>query len=210
MKILVACEISGKVRDAFRNKGHDAYSCDILPNDTNKYHIQGDAVEVMNNNHWDLVIAHPPCTYLTVSGARWFYHPDDKHLPVRDRRVHPLHPNRKQDQFAAYKFFMRFVEYAEKTGTKMCIENPIGVMSNLYKKPTQIIQPYQFGDKVSKATCLWLFGLPKLVPTNIVEPEVAFTKSGKKHCPWFSNNKKLRSVTFDGIANAMAEQWEHK
>lgn len=207
MKILVACEISGKVRDAFRAKGHDAYSCDILPNDTNKYHIQGDAVEVMNNNHWDLVISHPPCTYLTVSGARWFYHPDDKYLPVRDRRVHPLHPNRKQEQFTAYQFFMRFVEYAEKTSTKMCIENPIGVMSNLYKKPTQIIQPYQFGDKVSKATCLWLFGLPKLVPTNIVEPEVAFTKSGKKHCPWFSNNKKLRSVTFQGIANAMAEQW---
>jgi len=208
MKVLVACEYSGVVRNAFAKRGHDAYSCDILDSlDNSGKHFKQDVIELLHPKYnWDLIIAHPPCTYLCSSGARWYYHPEDKHLPVSQRRPHPLYPNRKEDKRQAADFFLKFAHYANVNNVKMCIENPIGVMSK-WQKPTQIIQPYHFGDKVSKATCLWLWNLPALVPTNMVEPETAVTSGGKKHCPWFSNNKKLRSVTFQGIANAMAEQW---
>lgn len=166
MRVLIGCECSCVVRDEFRKLGHDAWSCDLLPAEKDsKYHIQGDVLNILNDD-WDLGIFHPTCTYLTVSGNRWYYHPEDKHLPFEQRRPHPLYPNRRKDREEAIKFFMRFVNCKIP---KIAIENPIGIMSTVYRKPDQIIQPWQFGHGETKATCLWLKNLPKLVPTNIVE-----------------------------------------
>lgn len=197
MRVLVACEYSGVVRDAFTTKGHDAYSCDILPSDTKGKHYQRDVREVLGQWHWDLIIAHPPCTFLTNTAARWLY--DDRY------------PNRKQDQKEAAEFFKIFFDYADK----VAVENPIGIMSTLFRKPDQIIQPYQFGHDASKATCLWLKGLPLLQPTNIVETTYVTTKSGKRFSKWYwdtscvplKERAHVRSKTFQGIADAMAEQW---
>lgn len=208
MRVLVACEYSGVIRDAFASKGHDAWSCDLIETTSiNKSrHICGDVLKLLSSDKsWDLVIAHPPCTYLSSSGAQWYYHPDDKHLPVESRRPHPKYPTRSIEREKAKEFFMQFYELT-KVVSKVCIENPIGIMSR-WHKPTQIIQPWQFGHEVAKATCLWLFGLPKLVPTNVVTPIYITTPSGRRHCPWYSNNKKMRSVTFQGIADAMSQQW---
>lgn len=211
MKVLVACEYSGTVRDAFAKKGHDAWSCDILPTETIGNHIQECVLKVINQG-WDLMIAHPPCTYLTVTGNKWFYHPDDKYLPVSERRPHPRFPNRKKDREDAIKFFMQL---ANSGIPKLCIENPVGIMSTKWRKPDQIIQPYEFGHSEAKKTCLWLDGLPKLEHTKIVEPEYVTFKSGKRMSKWYSDavklpkheRMKLRSKTFQGIADAMAEQW---
>jgi hypothetical protein len=200
MKILVACEFSGTVRDAFAAKGHDAWSCDILPTESPGNHYQCDLFEVIDKD-WDLIIAHPPCTYLTVTGNRWFK-PEYK-----DR-----FPTRQQDREDAVNFFMKI---ANNKCPKIAIENPVGVMSRIYRKPDQIIQPYQFGHDESKKTCLWLKGLPLLKPTNIVEPYIIKHKSGKTSSRWHFESLKLpphermkaRSKTFPGIANAMAEQW---
>lgn len=201
MKILVACEYSGVVRDAFRKMGHDAYSCDILPCEGSQdYHYQCDINDVLIGE-WDMIIAHPPCTYLTVTGNRWFKE------EYKDR-----FPNRKQDREEAVNFFMMF---ANHKCPKICIENPLGIMSTRWRKPDQIIQPYQFGHKEAKKTCLWLKGLPTLRPTKIVEPEYTTFKSGKRMATWYTNALKLpprermkvRSKTFQGIADAMAEQW---
>jgi hypothetical protein len=208
MRILVACEYSGVIRDAFARKGHDAWSCDLEETiSVNKSrHIKGDVLDLLaRDSAWDMVIAHPPCTYLCNSGAQWYYHPEDKHLPVNSRRPHPDYPNRQRDREEAKDFFLIFASLSF-TIPKVCIENPIGIMSK-WKKPTQIIQPWQFGHTAAKATCLWLWGLPKLEPTKIVEPDYVTTPSGKRHCPWYSNNKGLRSVTFYGIGEAMANQW---
>ncbi len=213
-KILIACEESQTVCKAFRAKGHEAYSCDILPCSGGhpEWHIQGDVFEIINNG-WDMMIAHPPCTYLTVTGAGWFYHPEDKHLPLEQRRPHPKFPNRRLDQEIAYEFFMKL---AKANIEKIAIENPIGVVSRFWKKPDQIIQPYQFGHEASKATCLWLKNLPKLQPTKIVSSgEWIVYKSGKRTSKWFADAAKLsskersiaRSKTFQGIADAMANQW---
>lgn len=216
LKVLIACEYSGVVRDAFRNRGFDAWSCDILPTESDHtYHYHCDVKEVLSLG-WDLMIAHPPCTYLCASGSAWFYHPDDKGLPTEKRRPHPRFPTRRFDQEIAYEFFMQF---ANADVPRIAIENPIGVVSRLWRKPDQIIQPYQFGHENSKSTCLWLKDLPILKSTNIVsQGDFYYDKSGKKRDRWFDkggskniNDKqermKFRSRTFQGIADAMAEQW---
>lgn len=156
MKILIACEESQTVCKAFRKLGHKAYSCDILPcsGGEPQWHIQGDVLEVLDKD-WDMIIAHPPCTYLTVTGNRWF---KDEY---KDR-----FPTRKQDREDAVIFFEKI---ANNKCLKICIENPLGIMSTRLRKPEQIIQPYQFGHIEAKKTCLWLKGLPQLKHTKIVE-----------------------------------------
>lgn len=181
MRILVACEFSGTVRDAFRLRGHDAWSCDILPSESPGNHIQDDARLVMNSAQWDMLIVFPPCTHLCVSGARWF-------------------KDKQYEQSEAIKFFMAF---ANSSIPKIAIENPIGIMSTRYRKPDQIIQPWQFGHGETKATCLWLKGLPLLTPTNVVEGREARIH---RMAPG-PNRARERSRTFQGIADAMADQW---
>lgn len=183
MKILVACEYSGTVRDVFIAKGHDAISCDLIPTDNPGPHYQGDVNDILNDD-WDMILAFPPCTHLAVSGARWF--------PEKQA---------SGQQPAAIAFFKLFTALPHVP--KVCIENPIGIMSTHYKKPTQIIQPWQFGHGETKATCLWLKGLAPLFPTNIVEGrEQKIWKMGPS-----PERAKLRSLTYKGIAEAMAEQW---
>ena len=184
MKILVACEESQAVCIAFRNKGHEAYSCDIqeCSGGYPEWHIKGDVTELFKQQ-WDMIIAFPPCTDLCVSGARWF--PEK----IKDGR-----------QQKSIDFFKMFTVLDCE---KVCIENPIGIMSTRYRKPDQIIQPWMFGHGETKATCLWLKGLPLLQPTNIV--------SGREQKIWKMppgpERAKLRSKTFPGIAQAMADQW---
>ena len=180
MRVLVACEFSGIVRDAFAARGHDAWSCDLLPSERAGNHIHGD-VMVALQDQWDMMIAFPPCTHLAVSGARWF----------KDKR---------QEQREAMDFFMRLVDAPVPL---IAIENPIGIMSTAYRKPDQIIQPWQFGHGETKATCLWLKGLPKLMPTNVVEGREARVH----RMPPGPDRWKERSRTFEGVANAMAEQY---
>lgn len=182
MRVLIACEESQVVCKAFREKGHEAYSCDILPTsgDRPEWHIQRDAIEVLTGEYWDLKIGFPPCDHLAVSGTRWF-------------------PGKRKDgrQQKGIEFFLKMAELCD------AVENPIGIMSTIYRKPDQIIQPWQFGHGETKSTCLWLRGLPKLLPTNIVE--------GREGKVWRMapgpDRAKMRSKTFPGIAKAMAEQW---
>jgi hypothetical protein len=213
MRVLVACEFSGVVRDAFAHRGHDAWSCDLLPSEKGGQHIQGDILQVLREREFDLMVAHPPCTYLCVSGSGWFYHPDDKALPIEQRRPHPKYPNRRKDQAEAVAFFMALVNAPI---ARIAVENPVGVMSKAYRKPDQIIQPYMFGDEASKGTCLWLKNLPILKPTKIVgKGEFIVHKSGVRKPKWFADalhlspeeRMKARSRTFQGFAEAMAEQW---
>ena len=200
MKILIACEFSGTVRDAFTRGGHDATSCDLLPTERPGKHYQGDVFDIINDG-WDMMIAHPPCTYLTLAGNKWF-------LPEYAERF----PTRTQDRKDGIEFFVKLWNAPIK---KKCFENPIGVLSSQFRKPDQIIQPYQFGDTERKATCLWLQGLPKLTHTKIVVPEIIRHKNGKTDSKWHYETMKLsphermkaRSKTFQGIANAMADQW---
>ena len=212
MKVLVACEYSGIVRNAFINKGHEAVSCDLLPSESDLgEHYQGDVTDILNDG-WDMMIAHPPCTYLSVSGARWYYHPEDKHLPYEQRRPHPMHPNRRKYQQEALDFVQLLLDAPID---KIAVENPISVISSRIKKPTQIIQPYEYGHPTSKSTCLWLKNLEPLQPTNIVEPIWINVSKGKRmskfHYDTYTLPKeergKIRSATFPGIAQAMAEQW---
>jgi hypothetical protein len=204
MKVLVACEFSGVVRTAFELRGHDAWSCDVLPSEI-PYgnHLQCDVLEVIHNRSWDLMIAHPPCTYLTVTGNRWF-------LPkYKDR-----YPDREKQREDAVKFFMAL---ANAPIPRIAIENPVSVIASRWRKSDQVIQPYQFGDKAVKKTCLWLKNLPKLKHTCVVEPEYKIynsstKKSGKSRYPmlWTGAGKGMgqeRSKTFPGIATAMANQW---
>lgn len=214
MRVLVACEYSGRVREAFRAKGHNAWSCDIQPAlDDSPYHYQGDIFDIIDKGDWDLMIAHPPCTYLTVTGNKWYYHPDDKHLPVEERRPHPRFPNRREQREEAVEFFMKLIN---ADIPKIVVENPVGIMSTRFRKPNQYIHPYQFGDPFEKRTGFWLKGLDPLVPTNVVEPQPRTVfKSGKSMPAWYVEAAKLppkeranvRSITFQGIADAMAEQW---
>ena len=233
MNILIACEESQSVCKAFRNLGFEAFSCDILPSSGGhpEWHYMCDVFEIINNNggllesgemhhvngNWDLMIAHPPCTYLSVSGARWFYHPDDKHLPVESRRPHPRFPNRAQEREDALNFFIKLFESPIE---KIAIENPVGVVSSKYRKPDQTVQPWMFGDEASKSTCLWLKNLPQLIPTDIVgKGERVVLSSGRSLPKWYSDSfhtsiptelrRTLRSKTFEGIANAMANQWSN-
>ena len=180
MKVLIACEFSGIVRETFRQQGHLAVSCDLLETEHLGLHIQGDVLNELENG-WDLMIAHPPCTYLAVSGARWF-------------------KDRPDEQKQALDFVRQLMKAPI---TYIAIENPIGVISSQIRKPDQIIQPWMFGHVETKATCLWLKNLPKLVPTNIVDGRVGRIW---KESPG-PNRWKNRSRTYQGIAEAMATQW---
>lgn len=180
MRVLVACEYSGTVRDAFIANGHDAMSCDLLPTDKEGPHYQGDVFDIIGDG-WDLMIAHPPCTHLAVSGARWF-------------------KDKQKEQLEALDFVRRLLD---ADIPRIALENPISIISSKIRKPDQIIQPWQFGHGETKATCLWLKGLPNLVPTNIVEGREARVHK----MPPSPNRWKERSRTFTGIAEAMALQW---
>jgi len=204
MRILVACEFSGRVRDAFIARGHDAVSCDMLPTELPGPHIQGDVLGILGDG-WDMMIAHPPCTHLCASGARWW---KEKQTDGR--------------QQAAIEFFLQFMDAPID---KIAAENPVGILSRAYRKPDQYIQPFWFGDKVQKKTGLWLKNLPQLQPTNIVDRGMIYVDPrGHKHggahtlrakraysplmlLPKTEERWKIRSRTFQGIANAMAEQW---
>ncbi|KWH13412.1 hypothetical protein WT58_04345 [Burkholderia territorii] len=199
MRVLVACEYSGRVRDAFKARGHYTLSCDLLPTETPGNHYQGDVRDVLYDG-WDLLIAHPPCTYLTVAGVRWLYHPDDKHLPTNERRPHPNYPNRRQDQSDALEF-VRLLMNAPVD--RIAIENPVSVISSRIRRPDQVIQPWQFGHGETKATCLWLKNLPVLRATNIV----AGREARVHMMPPGPDRWKERSRTYGGIAAAMAAQW---
>lgn len=229
MRVLVACEESQVVCKAFREKGHEAYSCDIIPCSGGhpEWHIQGDALRYLNpwfsesdlsfgvhfttmdgkghfiQGKWDMIIAFPPCTYLTVTGNRWF----------NIERYGEKAIQRMKDREEAIRFFMHFVN---ADCDKIAIENPIGVMSTEYRKADQIIQPYWFGHNARKSTCIWLKNLPKLIPTEKVEPEIYqyIAKNGKikTDSRWRSklngeDRAKHRSRTFDGVGKAMADQW---
>lgn len=204
MKILVACEESQAVTKELRKLGHEAYSCDIEPCSGGhpEWHFQQDVIPLLKEK-WDMIIAFPPCTYLTNTGNSWF-----NIEKYGDKAI-----ERYKLREEAINFFMAF---ANADCEKIAIENPIGCMSTRYRKPNQIIHPYMFGDAERKGTCLWLKGLPKLVPTNIVEPRIIKYKNGKgTDSPWHVETMKLppkerakmRSKTFPGIAKAMAEQW---
>lgn len=227
MNVLIACEESQRVCTAFREKGHNAFSCDIIECSGGhpEWHIKGDALNVLNGDcifttsdgvdryiegRWDMIIAHPPCTYLTVSGNAYF----------NVERYGDKAIERIEKQQEAVRFFMEFVN---ADCDKIAIENPVGRINTIYRKPDQIIHPYHFGHPVSKKTCLWLKGLPLLKYTDVVEPEILHSKgkSGGYSGPsWYvtdENGKilswkdprtaKIRSKTYQGIAKAMAEQW---
>lgn len=183
MRVLVACEFSGIVRDAFRALGHDARSCDLLPTESGdkSFHWQCDVREIIELYPWDLIIAHPPCTHLAVSGARWF-------------------KDKQQEQQEALAFVRMLMD---APAPRICIENPISVISSKIRKPDQIIQPWHFGHGETKATCLWLKNLPKLKPTNIVDGREARVHK----MPPSPDRWKERSKTYQGIADAMAQQW---
>jgi len=187
-------------------------SCDLKPSRASGPHYAGDVFDIIGDG-WDLMIAHPPCTFLSGSGAQWYYHPGDRLLPTEERRPHPKYPNRAADREEAVEFFMALMEAPVP---RIAVENPVGIMSTRFRKPDQIIQPFQFGDEARKTTCLWLKGLPLLTPTDIVgEGEFVTFASGKKHPKWYADALKLpkhlrqeaQSVTFPGIARAMADQW---
>lgn len=192
MKVLVACEFSGRIRDAFIKRGHDAWSCDLLPTEQPGPHIQGDVLDTLwtsKDDEWGLMVAFPPCTHLCSSGARWF----------AAKRV-----DGRQQQ--GVDFFMALINAKIN---RIAVENPIGIMSTFYRKPDQIIQPWQFGHGETKATCLWLKNLPKLKPANIVaNREQRIHKLSALNGQGSSRYRiKDRSRTFQGIANAMATQW---
>ena len=202
MRVLIACEESQVVCKAFRELGHEAYSCDILPCSGGhpEWHIQCDVLTVLNDG-WDLMIAHPECTRLTCA-ANKYYKPEYAHR----------FPTIQEDRRIAVEFFMRL---AGADIPRKAIENPIGIMSTRYRKPDQIIQPYQFGHTERKSTCLWLYGLPNLKHTEIVEPDIIVHKSGRTDSRLHyetlglpkEERRKARSRTFEGIAKAMADQW---
>lgn len=216
MRVLIACEESQAVTKEFRKLGAEAFSCDILPCSGGhpEWHFLEDVFNVIDKG-WDMMIAFPPCTYLSVSGAQWYYHPDDKNLPIESRRPHPKYPKRSKDREDASEFFIRLYNSNIK---HIAIENPVGIMNTTFMKPTQIIQPWMFGDEATKTTCLWLKNLPELTPANIVSKgERTVFASGKSHPKWYADalakaktpeeRRNLRSKTFPGIAKAMAEQW---
>ena len=215
LNVLIACEFSGAIRNEFRKLGHNVMSADLVKsNDNSPHHHIGDVREILNENPingmpWDLMIAHPPCTYLTVSGNRWFKE------EYRER-----FPDRFKQRQEGIDFFM---ELMNADIPHIAVENPIGIMSTHYRKPDQIIQPWQFGDPFQKSTCLWLKDLPKLAPTNIVSKgefvEWVDKKTGKtkRQAKWYADalskspkeREKIRNTTFPGIARAVAEQYSN-
>jgi site-specific DNA-cytosine methylase len=191
MRVLVACEFSGVVRRAFAAHGVEAWSCDLLPaDDGSDNHIQGDVMDIIHDE-WDMMVAHPPCTHLAVSGARWFY-------------------KKKKEQAEALGFVQALLDAPIE---HIALENPVSVISTAIRKPDQIVQPFWFGDEATKTTCLWLKNLPHLTPTNMVgKGERHITKGGKSLPKWYNlppseDRSKLRSVFFTGMAEAMADQW---
>lgn len=195
MKVLVACEYSGRVRDAFLARGHDAMSCDFLDTESPGPHYKGNVLDILDDG-WDMMIAHPECTY--VCGSGW-------HRSVRD-------PERMRKSTEAVEFFKLLLNCSI---SKKCIENPVGILSSLVRKPDQYIQPYEFGHDASKKTCLWLENLPKLQPTIYVEPRIVNgkkrwanqTDSGQNKLGPSEDRWKIRSLTYQGWADAMAQQW---
>lgn len=192
MKVLIACEFSGTVREAFKAKGHDAWSCDLLYTERPGQHIIGDVLDVLDQG-WDLMIAFPPCTYLCSSGLHW----------------NKRHPWRQSETDKALEFVRKLLNAPIE---KIALENPVGCISSQIRKPDQIIQPYEYGHSESKRTCLWLKGLPLLTPTNVLEkPACGYwdnqTPSGQNKIGPGKDRWKLRSATYEGIAQAMAEQW---
>lgn len=189
-RILIACEFSGVVREAFAAKGHDVWSCDLLDTESPGQHIVGNVLDILDDN-WDLMIAHPPCTHLASSGARWF-------------------KNKEKEQKEAIDFVQKLLDAPIN---KIALENPVGVISTKIRKPDQIVQPWWFGDPHTKTTCLWLKNLPLLKKTNIVDKGSRhITKSGKSLPTWYNlppseDRWKKRSKTFSGFATAMADQW---
>lgn len=209
-RLLVACECSGVVRSAFRKIGWDAWSCDILPaDDGDKHHIQDDVLKHLNED-WDMLIGHPECTFLAVSGAKWFYHPADKHLPVAKRRPHPQYPNRRKDQAKAIDFFMKLYNAPIE---RIAIENPIGVMSTKFRKPNFIMQPWHHGTMETKATCIWTRNLPDITWTNnVYDQMMKLPKSEREKIHYMAPSKdrsKDRSVTYQCFADVWAAQWGH-
>ena len=188
MRVLVACEFSGRVRDAFTRLGHEAWSCDLIPSETPGNHYQGDVLDILDEG-WDIMIAHPPCTDLAVSGARHFY-------------------RKKQEQKDAIEFFRKLLKVDIK---RTCIENPITIIPRYIRHPDQIIQPWMFGHKETKSTCLWLKNLPLLKPTKVMKVRNEnLTPSGQNKILPSPDRWKTRSRTYKGIAEAMAEQWGGK
>ena len=192
MRVLVACEYSGTLRDAFAALGHDAMSCDLLPTDSQGNHYQGDVRDVLNDG-WDLMIAHPPCTYLAVSGLHW------------NKRV----PGREQNTEQALEFVRLLLDAPIE---RIALENPVSCISTRIRKPDQIVQPWWFGDDASKKTCLWLKNLPLLVETDRLAGDSSTrranqTASGQNKLPPSADRWKIRSKTYPGIARAMAQQW---
>lgn len=197
MKILIACEFSGVVREAFTNAGHDAVSCDLLPSEKSGLHLQCDVLTVLDSG-WDLMVAFPPCTYLCSSGLHW-----NKRRPERQQKTEEA---------------LMFVKALwEAPIPRIAIENPVGCLSTHLRKPDQILQPYQFGHDASKTTCLWLKNLPMLRPSQYVKPRLVNgkprwsnqTDSGQNRLGPHRDRWKQRSITYKGIAEAMAEQWAH-
>ena len=199
MDVLIGCEYSGVVREAFRARGHDAWSCDLLPaDDGSEHHIQGDVMEVITYQNWDLVILHPPCTALTLSGNRWYGAGKPKH----------------QERIDSARWTRELWETAQECSERVALENPVGVLPKMEgMHPTQFIHPWMFGEEASKKTGLWLHNLPALKPTNVVgRGEYHTTKSGRRLPKWYNlppseDRWKIRSKTFQGIADAMASQW---
>lgn len=195
MRVLVACEFSGTVRDAFAKLGHDAWSCDLLQTELPGNHYQGNVLDIINDG-WDLMIAHPPCTYLSVSGMHWTTR------GIRD-------PKLTED---ALNFVNKLLNANIE---KIALENPVSIISTKIRKPDQVIQPYEYGHDASKKTCLWLKNLPKLKATKIIEPKIIGnkkiygnqTQSGQNKLAPSKDRWKIRSKTYQGIANAMADQW---
>lgn len=219
MNVVIACECSGIIRDAFIAKGHKAFSCDFQATEKPGPHFQGDILNVFGKKHIDLLIGHPPCTFLALSGTQWLSHPDDGHLPLEHRRPNPHYPERREDQKKAVAFFKLLWE---ANVTHICLENPVP-MSQLTDEVgmyTQKIEPWMFGDSFAKPTCLWLKNLPLLRNTNTLDTKVnkgnrTVFSSGKSQPDWYNKAKvgnkddtqRERSRTFPGMALAMADQW---
>lgn len=212
LNVLIACEFSGAVRREFRKLGHNAWSCDIeSAEDDSPYHYKGDVLEFLSAQPWDLLIAHPPCTYLTLAGNRWFK-PEYK----------DKYPTRQKDRDDAVEFFMTLMN---ADIPHIAVENPIGIMSSVFRKPNQIVQPWMFGDPFQKSTCLWTKNLPNLIPTDIVSKgefiEWTDKKTGrvKRQPKWYADafqktsdpkeRQKIRNRTFPGLAKAIAEQYSN-
>jgi hypothetical protein len=217
INVLVGCEESQAVCIEFRKLGFNAFSCDIqlCSGGHPEWHYNQDIFEVIKLKKWHLGIMHPPCTFLAGSAVQWLSHPEDKNLPFLDRRPHPKYPNRRKDMNDSLTFVKNLYD---SEINHIAIENPVGLLSSLWRKPDQIIQPFHFGDEATKTTCLWLKGLPKLTHTHIVgKGERTVFKSGKSHPKWYTDalknaktkeeRQRLRSKTFPGIAKAMADQW---